>query len=130
MKLPTPSIRSVVVERYPIFGFQTVHISICLNTINQLILLVVCFQRLALLFMQLLFFFKFMFLRQILNLPSQLKVSMTWIHPTAHNRSLMLLGPVLEHFNLGFLGSHGPGHSGYHKGRITHLTNDFFSLFG
>ncbi|MFS7907462.1 hypothetical protein Hanom_Chr01g00071621 [Helianthus anomalus] len=135
------SIRSVVVERYPIFSFQSVHISICLRTINQLILLVVCFQGLALLFMQLLFFFMFlylhyilslssMFLCQILNLPSHLKVLMTWIHPTAHNRSLMLLGPVLEHFNLGFLGSHGPGHPGYHKRRINHLTDDFFSLFG
>ncbi|MFS7998513.1 hypothetical protein Hanom_Chr12g01154721 [Helianthus anomalus] len=51
------SIGSVVVERHPIFSFQTLHISICLRTINQLILLVVCFQGLALLFMQLLFFF-------------------------------------------------------------------------
>ncbi|KAF5760538.1 hypothetical protein HanXRQr2_Chr16g0754671 [Helianthus annuus] len=124
------SIRSVVVECQPIFSFQTLHISICLRTINQLILLVVCFQGLALLFMQLLFFFKFMFLRQILNLLRQLKVLLTWIHPTAHNSSLMLLGPVLKHFNSGFLGSHGPGHSGYHKRRITHLTDDFFSLFG
>ncbi|KAF5798884.1 hypothetical protein HanXRQr2_Chr07g0298151 [Helianthus annuus] len=51
------SIRSAVVELYPILSFQTVHISICLRTINQLILPVVCLQGLALLFMQLLFFF-------------------------------------------------------------------------
>ncbi|MFS7955519.1 hypothetical protein Hanom_Chr07g00643651 [Helianthus anomalus] len=71
-----------------------------------------------------------MLLRQILDFLSQLKVLMTWIHPTARNRSLMLLGPVLKHFNLGFSGSHRPRHSGYHKRRITHLTDDFFSLFG
>ncbi|MFS8025843.1 hypothetical protein Hanom_Chr16g01479861 [Helianthus anomalus] len=52
------SIRSVVVECHPIFSFQTLHISLCLRTINQIILLVVCFQGLTLLFMQLLFFFK------------------------------------------------------------------------
>ncbi|KAF5798882.1 hypothetical protein HanXRQr2_Chr07g0298131 [Helianthus annuus] len=45
--MKTRSIRSVVVvECHSIFSFQTLHISICI--INQLILLVVCFQGLAL----------------------------------------------------------------------------------